>query len=128
MKDDLFHQAARGSREAQAALVDVVLSADSSLRQLEALAGAELFARMAAQHGELEDVRRLAGVLMMRAAYERTHGCVTTAAGVDAEALSLLEIAADGGDELAGELLNNAADTMPTAPFELLKQMKAERA
>lgn len=128
MKDDLFRQAAHGVREAQAALVNVVLTADPSLRRLEALAGAELFARMAAQHGELEDVRRLAGVLMMRATYERHQGGETLAAGVDAEALSLLEIAADGGDELAGELLNNAADTMPTAPFELLKQMKAERA
>lgn len=129
MTDNLLAQAAHGSREAQAALVDVIVSADTPLRtrQIEALIGAELFARMAAQHGELEDLRRLAGVLMMRASYEREHGCVTLAASLDAEALSLLEMGADDGDELAGELLNNAADKLPAAPFAMLKIMKENR-
>lgn len=95
---------------------------------LEALVGAELWARMAAAHGGNEDIRRLASVLMMRAGFERQHGAVHLAACLEAEALSLLDVAADHGDKLAasalaemvGEGRSGSDDTSrPAAPLRL---------
>lgn len=121
-----FDQAARGCPVALSALLDeTILHGDGgTVRPVEALACAELLARMAASHGELADFRRLASVLMMRANFERQHGSFDHAATLDAEALGILDIAADDGDELAGRVLAEAASVMPAAPFELLRLMK----
>lgn len=125
---DLLTLAASGSREAQSALVDLALSMDNASRPrpIEALAVAEQWARCASRHGELVDLRRLASVLMMRANYERLHGSVDFATCLDAEALGLLDIAADDGDEAAGRALAEAAGILSAAPFALLCSMKAE--
>ena len=122
----LLDQAARGCPAALSALLDqtLALGDDGTVRPVEALACAELLARMAASHGELVDFRRLASVLMMRANFERQHGSFDHAATLDAEALSILDIAADDGDELAGRVLAEVASVMPAAPFELLRLMK----
>ena len=123
-------QASHGCPLALSALLDqtLALGDDGTVRPVEALACAELLARMAASHGELVDFRRLASVLMMRANFERRHGSVDHAATLDAEALGILDIAADDGDELAGRVLAEAASVMPAAPFELLRTIKAEGA
>jgi hypothetical protein len=125
-----LEQASRGCPLALSALLDqtLALGDDGTVRPVEALACAELLARMAASHGELVDFRRLASVLMMRANFERRHGSADHAATLDAEALGILDIAADDGDELAGRVLAEAASVMPAAPFELLRTIKAEGA
>lgn len=120
-----FDRAARGCPVALSALLDEAIAhVSGEVRPVEALACAELLARMAASHGELVDFRRLASVLMMRANFERQHGSFDHAATLDAEALGVLDIAADDGDELAGRVLAEAASVMPAAPFQLLRFMK----
>lgn len=126
--DDLLDRAARGKADAQAELVDVAIaSTECGVRPIEALTAAELWARMAASHGGLDDMRRLASVLMMRAGYERMHGSVDLAASLDAEALTLLDIGTDHGDELAGRVLAEVSSVLPAAPFDLLRRVKAEQ-
>lgn len=132
MAADLYELAATGSVEAQSALLDNALALRGSghVRPIEALAAAEVYARLAAANTSLGDVsfaniRRLASVLMMRSAYERMHGNPALAATCDAEALTLLDGAADLGDELAGRVLAEAASVLPRDGFELVQQVRA---
>ena len=128
MAADLLEAAATGSGEAQSALVDQALAcrSDPQYRPCEALAVAEVFARMAASSAStFGNIRRLASVLMMRAAYERAYGEPSRAANCDAEALTLLDGAADLGDELAGRVLAEAASVMPSAGFVRAREFRA---
>ena len=121
--------AAMGCIEAQRTLSELALAQGKagSVRLVEALSSAELWARMAVSHERcvLADVRRLAGVLMMRGEYERTYGMPELGASCDAEALTLLAIAADDGDEEAARLLLAAAEEMPSGGVVLAQQMRS---
>ncbi len=121
---ELLAHAALGDGFAQAEAARAYL-ADTELRPLDALAGAELMARLAICHAVPDSARLLATVLMTRAGFEREHGDVSRAAGLDAEAMTLLEQAADAGDELAAQAIVTMGDLLPAASFRLLREMKA---
>ncbi|MFN2474003.1 MAG: hypothetical protein ABR588_08825 [Sphingomicrobium sp.] len=87
----LVRDAAKGVRAAQSeATCYALLLAERPDHELEALTGAEVFARLAAEHGEPNDLLRLAAVLMKRAGGLRDTE-IDRARGFAVEAFCLLE-------------------------------------
>ncbi|KQS04526.1 hypothetical protein ASG11_09915 [Sphingomonas sp. Leaf357] len=108
-------------------MIDETLDAmaDAPEAVAEGLGIAEVWARMAASHGAIVDVRRLVAVLMVRANYERSIGADDLADSVDAEAIGLLDVLAEAGDENAGAALASCGDYMPAGAFARLREIQA---
>lgn len=84
----------------------------------QCLAGAELFARMAASHGTPADLRRLAGILSLQAARCRSLGMDEHATSLEAECLVILTMLADEGFEEAAEAMSTFAETFSREAVE----------
>ncbi len=97
-----------------------------SMRMVEALSTAEIWARLAVESGgeQADDIRALASILLMRAGFERQHGYGEMSAPIDAEALTLLEIAANQGDDQSVDLLVLAGNQLPAGGFELIAKIR----
>lgn len=112
MSADPFTRAALGQREAQAAFVGLCMGLGTPLR--ERLAAAEVFARLAAEHGIIDDLIVLAGVLTSRAADLMADDPARATHLLDEVSLIFDAIAEEGGsDELVfvANLLSAAADS-----------------
>lgn len=128
--EGLLEQAAAGLVDAQRALIDLALDAgaDGSVRTVESFVSAEIWARLTVSNGTRPDVHRLAGILMARANFERLYGIAQVGAVYDAEALTILELAADDGDEDAAQLLMSVIDTMPAGGFHIAQRFRPQPA
>jgi hypothetical protein len=118
----LLKQSATGDKVAQGALAAELFEAGNRgiVRPLEAWAGVELLARMTAAHGDPDDVRGLAVLLIARAEWERANGFPQVADNLAAEAVQMLDRLANDGDEdaavslvLAGKVVS--ADVLALA-------------
>lgn len=105
--DDLLVAAAKGDRQAQAALVGhTIACADQGASSAGVCLGAaEVFARMAASHGRIEDRRRLSSVLLICASREARAGNFAADQTYQIEALALIDQLANEGDELSANHL-----------------------
>jgi hypothetical protein len=81
----------------------------------------ELLARMTAAHGDRLDRRGLAGILFLRADWERAHGLPAVGENLQAEAIQILDALANAGDEEAGSMLVHAGDVCSAAVLELAR-------
>ena len=89
---NMLRDAAKGVRPAQAELTDYALHRSGNPKfEVEVMVGAEVFARLAAQHGEGDDQIRLAGVLMKRAEHMLAQGQDERAKQFAVEAFLALE-------------------------------------
>lgn len=97
----LLKQSAAGNCDAQGALAAELFEMGNAglVRPLEAWAGVELLARMAAAHGDPNDVRGLAVLLIARGTWERANGYPEVAVSLEAEGVQILNRLADEGDE-----------------------------
>jgi hypothetical protein len=123
--EDVLKLASAGSRDAQAALSNAALDAISSGLltrddQIEALAAAEIWSRLAAAHGRTGDLLHLAGVLFCRSALLSTVGLDERMPADDfqAEAVALVAEAAERGDEDGATYLNLASDAVAPEVIE----------
>ena len=88
----MLRDAANGFRPAQAELTAYALHCSGNPKfEAEVMVGAEVFARLAAQHGEGDDQIRLAGVLMKRAEHMLAQGQDERAKQFAVEAFLALE-------------------------------------
>ena len=91
---DLIQQAAAGSTSAHLGLVDLAIAAGAcgSCRQIESLAAAETWARLAAAGGGKDENRALVGVLLARAEFEIGRCAVYNAQWYEGEARRVLKL------------------------------------
>ena len=88
----LTHDSAKGVHAAQSELTCYALHcASDPASEVEIMAGAEVLARLAAEHGEGDDQIRLAGVLMKRAEHMLAQGQDERAKQFAVEAFLALE-------------------------------------
>ncbi|MGE0776633.1 MAG: hypothetical protein AB7L36_16555 [Sphingomonadaceae bacterium] len=131
-------QAAGGSREAlmtlaQGSLDAMIARPDTAV---QCVAEAATYARLAVMHGDTDDMKRLAGILLIQAQLEIDQSNIAERLeDVDdaarlasdcnesmAEALYWLDVAADSGDESAGGILQIFADLgIPAEAFALAR-------
>lgn len=124
---DLIQQAAQGSKEAQLGLVDLAIAAGAAgaVRQIESLAAAETWARLAAANGGREENRVLVGVLLTRGDFEASRSAVSAATWYEGEARRVLMMLAEAGDEdaqLALQELGPARDLQEGQPAPNLNE------
>lgn len=131
--DVLFRRAAFGDLLAQRELChrgyEAALNeaaAGDHLKAIEAVAAAITWARTAVEHGEAFDQTRLAGLLLMRGDIAKAAGDTDFAELCDAWALARLDVAAEGGSEIAEEGLLGAADDMTPGAVEMARHCRAE--
>lgn len=119
----LLKQSASGGCNAQGALAAELFEMGNRgfVRPLEAWAGVELLARMAAAHGDPADARGLALVLIGRAEWERANDFPEVANNLAAEAIQLLDRLADNGDEEAAAQLIVASRFCSTDVLDLAR-------
>ncbi len=105
---DLVRQAATGNVAAHLSLVDVAIAAGAAgtCRQIESLAAAETWARLAAAVGDVGGHRALAKVLRARSEYEVGRSSVYNAQWYDAEARRVLKVLVALDDEDAKRTLD----------------------
>jgi hypothetical protein len=119
---DLLALAARGNVEAQAGMaastLDHVLA--GRVAMAEGLGAAELWGRMAASHGSTRHMLALAGILLSRAAFEEASPDDESTM-LQGEAVALLSICADRGDEHAAQWLNVAVDNLGREVLEVAR-------
>lgn len=94
------------------------------------LVASEVFARMAASHGDAGDRRRLAGVLSLHAAHHRRLGLNDSATDLEAECLVILNMLADEGFEEAADAVSTlapcfSAEAVASARTEAAKRQVA---
>lgn len=130
LSPELAQDAAQGSAVAQGAMAEhaLLLGESGACRLVEALTGAELWARMAASHGAYEHIRQLVVILILRATFERNEGQAELSVALEAEALALLDAVANDGDEIAETTLAIAADTFSPEAFALLRSREGASA
>jgi predicted nucleic acid-binding protein len=133
-----IREAAGGSREALMSLaqrsLDYMLERPGVAPQC--IAEAATYARLAVMHGNNEDMKRLAGILLIQAQLEIDQSAIAEQVedtddasrfAIDcnesmAEALYWLDVAADGGDESATDIIQLMADMgVPAEAFQLAK-------
>ncbi|MFD1610850.1 hypothetical protein ACFSCW_03435 [Sphingomonas tabacisoli] len=111
---------ARGDKVAQGALAAELLEMGDKgiIRPLEAWAGVELMARLAASHGDPVDVRGLAAILCLRGDWEMDQGDKGVAENLYAEAVQIFDKLADAGDEEAAQTVLQAGRVFPVSVME----------
>ncbi|MGE0774266.1 MAG: hypothetical protein AB7G25_04580 [Sphingomonadaceae bacterium] len=133
-----IREAAGGSREALMTLaqrsLDAMLERPDTAQQC--VAEAATYARLAVMHGETDDMKRLAGILLIQAQFEIDQSNIAEQLDDNedaarlasdcnesmAEALYWLDVAADHGDESAGGIIQIFADLgIPAEAFALAK-------
>jgi predicted nucleic acid-binding protein len=133
-----IRQAAGGSREALMNLaqrsLDYMLERPGIASQC--IAEAATYARLAVMHGDTEDMKRLAGILLIQAQLEIDQSVIAEhledvddakRLAIDcnesmAEALYWLDVAADSGDDGATDIIQIVADMgIPAEAFALAK-------
>ena len=104
---DLIRQAASGSAAAQLSMVDCAMSAVGCgpKSQLEALAAAETWARLAAANGGIDEQRALVRVLLSRAEFEVHRAAPDGAAWYEGEARRILKLLVALDDQEAAQAL-----------------------
>lgn len=115
----LLERAASGDRAAQREVRNIMAAStrEGLCERFEGLVALELWARIAATSGTVDDLRELASALLGRIDYENARspedvGCRAT---YEAEAMQLLSRLADMGDEASGAMLQDLADK--ASPF-----------
>ena len=107
---ELLKEAALGSREAQAQLVDVALNMGNSgqVNLSLSLFEAEMWARIAAAHGDWLDITKHMQILVLKAQDAEASGNREAAMEYQAEALALADFLADHrsdrGEQAATEI------------------------
>lgn len=111
---------ARGDKVAQGALAAELLDLGNkgAIRPLEAWAGVEIMARLAASHGDPTDLRGLAAILCLRGDWEMDQGDRAIAENLYAEAVQLFDKLADNGDGEAEEAVLRAGRLFPAGVME----------
>lgn len=106
---DLIQLAAAGSTSAHLGLVDLAISAGAcgNCRQIESLAAAETWARLAAAGGGKEENRALVGVLLARVEFEIGRCAVYNAQWYEGEARRVLKLLAALNDPDAAQALED---------------------
>ncbi len=120
---DLLTRAAHGDLEAQRVMAAQALNVlvAERVQPEEGFPTAELWARLAAGHGRAEDLRNLSTMLLARSGFvERADEHLADM--LAAEALSLLDRAADLGDDEAARCLANVGPALRPAAFVLVAQ------
>lgn len=110
--DTVVRRAARGDVEAQRQQIlnsIINANADPSLRT-NALLQAEHWARMAALTGDGDDHIRLTAVLGLRIVECKERGDTATASLLEAEAIGIVSVLADEGDEYYASMLGTLSD------------------
>lgn len=107
---DLLHAAARGDRNAQSILAMEAIAQGNAgeTDPMEAWAAAEVMGRLAASHGDPVDVQGFAGLLFLRARWDRANGRAARALDYEAEAILLLDQLSDLGCDAASAMLMSA--------------------
>ena len=133
-----IREAATGNREALMALAQRSLDymVERPAVAVQCVAEAATYARLAVMHGNTEDMKRLAGILLIQAQTEIDQSTIaehledqddaarfaTDCNESMAEALYWLDVAADCGDEDAPDIIQIIADMgIPPEAFELAK-------
>jgi len=120
---DIYHDALMGDTTALDDLYDDAILDRYNIRPpVVSLAQAEMFARIGAASGTVEDLRRLAGTLMVRANYDHDNAGLQSAVAPAVEAIVILYDLVDGGADDA--LLTQAIGSIPSV---ILKHAVAER-
>lgn len=146
-ESELIQLAARGDRAAQAALASAcMLKQGVGVPKFECAVMAEVFARLAAEHGQDDDLLILLGVLHVRAVTlaavdpERSSALIAEVDSIidrlaqgEGESLivlgSMLSALADQGDEFAAVRLNRLMENLsPENVSALTNNMKGETA
>lgn len=119
----LLPLAATGDRAAQATLASLAIEWGNQglIAPIEAWTTADIFARMAASQGKPTDIHGLAGVLLMRAGWERQNGRLGESVTLQAEAVQLLDKLADAGSEEATTMLMAAGRVCDPNAFQIAR-------
>lgn len=123
----LMQRAAFGELAAQRAMVDEALAyslADGATPEIEreAYAWAEFWGRLTLAHGEQEDRRRFIGLLALRIGEANSRGDTVTASAFNAEAIALLDVLADEGADVAGDMLQDLVAISPPEHVAMAKE------
>ena len=114
---ELLAAAAKGDRQAQGDLCNVamLMAERQEIAWSVALSEAEMWARIAAAHGEVVDLARHMAMLALRADHERSHGNDLAADDFEGEAAALADKVADMPGEV-GELAAQQLANSEIAP------------
>ncbi len=128
--DALLVRAARGDADAQAQLSDQCLdcAVAGEMTLSEGVGAAELWARMAATHGNPQHMLLLTGILLVRSAFISEGmilGTEADATHLHGEAVSLLSGCADHGSEEAAEFLNLVVEHAGPDVLNVAKAIRA---
>lgn len=107
---ELFRRGAQGDREALGSLawLALIYGETGNVPYAECLVGAEMFARLAAEHGAPEDLITLAGVLFCRSDTLSNQGESERSGNLLSEAVELLRRVEASGHEDGGTMLATA--------------------
>ncbi len=96
----------------------------TELQKREALALAMAYSQLAAAYGGLDALQRLAAVQIFRAERAQADGDEWLAVGLHAKALANLNLAANNGSELAGQVINDLGERVDVTVFERARAME----
>ncbi len=126
MEDALLRTAACGDIEAQRQIVQMAIETvrGGLCNPMLGYNSLLLLARIAASRGEIEDRVMLAGCLCGAANYMQQEGHEGASDALVAEAMVILEKAADDGSEIGADCLNQLIENLPPHVAAAAKMMK----